>query len=249
MARAFSQVWVSLALGMLLACLVGDFDSVQAQTPGQPTRAANQLTTGIDCLRKGDIELAATFFQQAKDGEDDLTSAQKQELANRLQYVEMALKSREAGREQLQKAQDAVKGGRTQEALILLKDVTANPHVRREDRDQAQKLMDQIQPRSVASQPTTSTTGSSDLMRARTMLKNARGLIQKGEYDAAESLAKEAKGLNVSYSPGEDTPQKVLDDVARGRTAKRDGKSLLTAARTALDHGDLDRAESLAKDA
>jgi type II secretory pathway component GspD/PulD (secretin) len=206
------------------------------------------LTTGIDCLRKGDIELAGTFFQQAKAGEDDLSPAERDELAKRLQYVEMALAARDDGTAKLQKAEDAAKAGRNQDALGLLKEVSANPHLRVADRQRAQKLLDEIQPRTAAAPTTATTGGTTPLLRARAMLKNARSLIAKGEYDAAESLAKEAKTLDVSYAPGEDTPQKVLDEVARGRTTKRDAKSLLAAARSALERGDLDAAERLAKE-
>src|SRR5262249_14869986 len=102
--------------------------------------------------------------------------------------------------------------------------------------------------RTAGANATTSTTGATPLLRARAMLKNARSLIQKGEYDAAESLAKEAKTLDVTYAAGEDTPQKVLEEVARGRNTKRDARSLLTAARSAVDRGDYDTAERLAKE-
>src|SRR5262249_22630734 len=56
-----------------------------------------------------------------------------------------------------------------------------------------------------------------------------------------------AKGCGVVYTPGEDMPQKVLDDISRARTAKHDAKTLLNTARAALERGDLDTAEKLAK--
>jgi type II secretory pathway component GspD/PulD (secretin)/tetratricopeptide (TPR) repeat protein len=263
-ARAFKQLWVCVALGALVACAVGELDNalLHAQAPpavpaapvpppaqGRPSRARNALASGIDWLRRGDFELAATFFQQAKAGEDDLAPSEKEELANRIQYVESALKARKDGGEQLRKAEEAFKASRTQEALGLLKDVTNNPNLSPADRLRAQQLMEQIQPRStMALQPTNSTTGIHPLLRARSMLQNARGLMLKGQLDAAEGLARDAKALDVTYTPTEDTPQKVLDDIHRARTAKMDAKALLTAARLALGRGDLDEAERLAKD-
>lgn len=260
MARAFKQVWVSMALAALVACALGELDHtlLHAQAPlpaqplpaqGRPSRARIQLATGIDWLRRGDLELASSFFQQAKAGEDDLTPAEKEELLNRIQYVEMAVKARKDGNEQLRRAEEAVKANRTQEALSLLKEISNNPNLTPTDRLRTQTLMEQIQPRSpVAQQPVNSTTGLNPLLRARSMLQNARGLMLKGEFDAAEGLAKEAKSLNVAFTPNEDTPQKVLDDLSRARIAKRDAKSLLTAARAALERGDVDGAEKLAKE-
>jgi type II secretory pathway component GspD/PulD (secretin) len=247
-ARAFKQVWVSLALGALIAYAISEMGGAWVHAQARPSRARSALTTGIDCLRKGDLELAAQFFQQAQAGEEDLSPAERQELASRLQYVETALKSRSDGNDQLRKAEDAAKSNRTQEALNLLKEVSANPDLKQADQQRADQLREQIQPRSnTPSQITTSTTGTAPLLQARSKLKNARGLLVKGEYDAAEVLAKEAKALDVVYTPGEDTPQKVLDDINRARTAKQDTKTLLNHARAALERGDLDTAEKLAK--
>ncbi len=77
-------------------------------------------------------------------------------------------------------------------------------------------------------------------------------LMTHGNFDAAEALAHEAEHLNAAYTPDEDTPRKVLDDVAKARSRAidpTDSHALLTAARTALDHGDLDTAELLAHQA
>src|SRR5205814_1449499 len=74
----------------------------------------------------------------------------------------------------------------------------------------------------------------------------ARGLLNQGNYDAAESLAHEAEQLRVSYGPNEDTPRKVLDDIL---IVKGDTKAIVSAARRAYQEGDLDRAEGLARSA
>jgi type II secretory pathway component GspD/PulD (secretin) len=80
--------------------------------------------------------------------------------------------------------------------------------------------------------------------QARAKLQQARAQIGQGDFDRAEQLAREAEALGPALNKGEDTPRKVLDDVARART---DAKGLLTAARAALARRQLDRAEQLAK--
>ncbi|MBL8798595.1 MAG: hypothetical protein JNM56_32160 [Planctomycetia bacterium] len=259
MARVLSRMMACLAVSVTLYAL-GDLGGAFVRAQNRTTRAHQQLTVGISSLRQGDYELAATFFQQAKAGEEDLSPTERQELASRMQFVEMALKARQDGADQLKQAEDAVKDNRTQDALTLLRQVTTNQYLKPADKQRAQQLVTQLQPRgntppaaspASPSSPTTvqSTTGSAQLLRARTMLKNARGLLTKGEYDAAESLAKEADSLKLSYGSGEDTPRKVLDDVERTRAEKLDGKGLLANARAALERGDLDKAEQLAKQA
>jgi type II secretory pathway component GspD/PulD (secretin) len=252
-ARVFSRIVACLAVSVALLYALGDLGSAFVQAQARTTRAHQQLTVGISSLRQGDYELAATFFQQAKAGEEDLSPTERQELASRLQFVEMALKSRQDGADQLKQAEAEVKANRTQEALALLRQLTTNQYLKPADKQRAQQLVTQLQPRGGALTPPTtavqSTTGSAQLLRARTMLKNARGLLTKGEYDAAESLAKEANSLKLTYSSGEDTPQKLLDDVTRARGEKLDAKGLLANARAALERGDLDKAEQLAKQA
>ena len=50
-------------------------------------------------------------------------------------------------------------------------------------------------------------------------LAQARQLLEKGNYEAAEALAGEADKLTVSYSASEDTPKKVKEDIAKAKTA------------------------------
>src|SRR5262249_22808215 len=75
-------------------------------------------------------------------------------------------------------------------------------------------------------------------------LKRARALLSQFDLDGAEAKANEAAALKAAYDKGEDTPQAVLQDVARVR---KDAKVLLTAARVALHRGELDKAEALGK--
>src|SRR5262249_3087439 len=83
--------------------------------------------------------------------------------------------------------------------------------------------------------------------------KQARQLMAKGNYDAAEVMAKEASAMNVAYATGEDTPARVLNDVVQAKvdsgTLGNDPKALLVSARAAMGRGDYDLAEKLAHQA
>src|SRR5205823_1817004 len=91
--------------------------------------------------------------------------------------------------------------------------------------------------------PGSSPGGITPAVLARTKLQQARLLMNKANYDAADALAHEVELLRVTYSSGEDTPQKVREDISRARS---DPKALVGSAREALQAGDLDRAEALA---
>ena len=59
---------------------VGMVGFVQGQA--RPSRAHLALSNAIEHYRRGDYEMAANFFQQAQDGQEDLTTAERQDLAN-----------------------------------------------------------------------------------------------------------------------------------------------------------------------
>ena len=70
--------------------------------------------------------------------------------------------------------------------------------------------------------------------------------MAKGNYDAAQALAHEAEGLRVQLQAGEDTPQKLLEDISHARTitaTSSDPKLLVSSARDAYNRGNLDEAE------
>jgi hypothetical protein len=71
-------------------------------------------------------------------------------------------------------------------------------------------------------------------------------MMAQQNWDAAESLAREADRLGVVYGKGEDTPRAIFEEVGKARS---DPKQLLVAARAALQRGELDRAEQLANSA
>src|SRR5207253_2868560 len=83
---------------------------------------------------------------------------------------------------------------------------------------------------------------------ARTKLQQARTMMAHGDYDGAEKLAREVEALHVTFvAEREDTPRKIMDEIARARMPK-DSKGLLAAARVALQKGDLDNADRLAQE-
>src|SRR5262249_9179909 len=81
------------------------------------------------------------------------------------------------------------------------------------------------------------------LPQAWSKVQQARAQLNRGDLEGAERLAREAAALGVEFTPREDTPAKVLEDVLQTR---RDPKKLLAASRAALKTGALDRAEQLA---
>jgi type II secretory pathway component GspD/PulD (secretin) len=90
--------------------------------------------------------------------------------------------------------------------------------------------------------PAVTTTRDSHAL-AKSKLLQARVQLAQGNFDAAETLAKDVARLGLSYRDEEDTPAKVLKDVAAART---DAKMLLQASRAALAHKELDQAEKYA---
>lgn len=273
MARATTRVWISFVVSLALAPVLVGMVGTDARAQARLSRAHLSLNNAIDCERRGDYELAATFFQQAQTGQDDLTPAERQELTNGLLRVQNALKSRQEGAEQLRKAEEAVKAGQVQEANNLLREVSANQFLTTADKQKAQQLTEKLRPNSAAikSQPALPESGSARLVQARVKVQQARALVTKGNLDAAEAMAREAEAMNANYLPSEDTPRKIIDDVVRLRVAKKpdaktpsvasttapttapvtkqDAKGLLAAARSALEHNEFDHAELLAHEA
>jgi len=256
---------------MTLALMLA-IGGVYAAAQDRPSRAHNALTDGIECYRRGDYEFAARFFDQAQVGVDDLSPTERQELANRIQANNAALRARKEGGDMIRKADEAVRAGRVSDALELLKQVSSNQFLAPADKQRAQQLNEQLRPGSSRpAQTVMPAEAAAPLARAQAKLQQARSLLAKGDLAAAEVLANEADALAVPYPPGSDTPARVRADIQQARLAKaapppkdtkvakdsktappvppKDPKSLLAAARQALDRGDLDHAEELAKEA
>lgn len=79
--------------------------------------------------------------------------------------------------------------------------------------------------------------------QARQKIKQARLELADYKLDEADKLAREAESANATWGRNDDTPRKVLEEVAR---IKADGSVLLTGARHWLVRKDYERAEKLA---
>ncbi|MCS6850562.1 MAG: hypothetical protein NZ700_05260 [Gemmataceae bacterium] len=210
-------------LRLVLAPVLAGSLALAGWAQGRPTRAHLALNSAIDCERRGDYELAATLYQQAQDAQDDLTPAERQELANGLKRNASALKARQDGAAKLLKADEAVRNRRIQEAETLLKEITPlEQYLTPADKKRAQALRETIRPATPAvAGPAAPAGPSSPAVQARAKLRQARALLAKGNYDAAEALAREADSLNASFLPGEDTPRLLLADIHQARTASQ----------------------------
>ncbi len=221
--------------------------TARAAEPVQTSRPGARLAfqAALDSYRRGDYDIAAAYFQQAQAGQEELSAAERHDLATWLQLNGTALRARREGRSQLSLAEQAMRQGHTQDAIALLKAAIPNQQfLTAADKQSMQQLTDRLMP---GNNGAAQTAGSSaaPLFQARTKLKQARIYLSRGNYDAAQALAIEADRLGATYQPGEDTPQKVFEDINRSRVPS-DAKSLLAAARAALNRGNLDEAERLA---
>jgi type II secretory pathway component GspD/PulD (secretin)/tetratricopeptide (TPR) repeat protein len=229
----------------------GPANAAAARPETRASRVHAALSAAIDSYRKGEYEMAVGFFKQAQAGQNELTASERQDLTNWMQLNNAALQARRDGGDKLRQAEQYIKAGRSQEANELLKAVTVNQqYLTAADKQKCQTLVEQIRPAMPAVNPQAGTATGQQL--ARTKLQQARVFLAKGNYDAAESLAREAEQLKATYAANEDTPKKVYDDISKARgivVTDGDPKSYVAAARQALDRGDLEIAEHLAKEA
>lgn len=260
MARASTVAWLGITVGLALQPT-----SLRAQTPAPketteisatvqtPSSGVHvTLRTAMDCYRRGDYELAASLLQQAQAGSQSLSADERKDMANWQTLNDAALQNRRTGASQLQQADLAAKQGKTQNAIALLKQVTPNQqYLTQADKLKMQQLTEQLMPGSTPQNSVVA--GSPALAQARSKLKQARGLMARGNYDAAMAMAKEADNLHAAYAPGEDTPSRVMSDISASRSKTlvipSDAKACLAAARTAMAKGELENAEILAREA
>src|SRR5262249_20053271 len=159
-ARASTVVWTSIAMSMALAA---GAVTAQAPAPGdasgasdaalpRPTRMHNALRSALDCYRRGDYELAATYLQQAQAGQDELTANERETLKNYRQLNSAALEARREGTKQLRLAEKAVREHRTQDAVALLKSVMPNQQfLKAPEKQRFGQLSEQVMPGSTGS--------------------------------------------------------------------------------------------------
>jgi len=221
---------------------------VIGQTQSRPPRAHALLTSGVECYQKGEYESADSYFAQAQAGEAELSDSEREGLKTFMQLNRKALSQRQEGREALRKAEEAATEGRNAEAEGDLKSIANNQFLSAEDKIKVQRLSEVLGGSASATPQAGPNSNQFNAVVARTKLQQARTMIARGDFIGAEKLAHEVEALHVAFvSEREDTPRKVLDDIARARMPK-DSKSLLAEARAALLKGDLDNADRLAQE-
>ncbi|WP_250846819.1 type II secretory pathway, component PulD [Aquisphaera insulae] len=117
-------------------------------------------------------------------------------------------------------------------------------------------------PKAAATAGTTGVSASGDPKSARAHLKEARAALSKHQVDQAEAIATQVKGWNLSYSLFEDNPDKIIAaaralrkrDRIRNAPAREQPSTgvydvLVQESRQLLKVGDLDQAETKAKQA
>ncbi len=254
MATARSRRWVKLVAGLLLGSAAGPLGgetavsqafaepAVSRTQPAQPMSASAALRQAGTLQQKGRFEDAALLLRQANGRVAELSAAERQELA-RLWHENFAcLQQRRAAIDLLLEAEQEMNVGRQAEAarcLNQLAEVAAWLPALEQARYRTLTESSHTVVRAVAP---TSADGANQ-SGAREKLKLARKELGDYRIDEAERLAREAEALNASWGKTEDSPRKVLEEVARLRT---DGRSLLAGARHWLQRRDYDRAEKLA---
>jgi type II secretory pathway component GspD/PulD (secretin) len=262
-ARAQKRKWIDLVAGFVvgaatqpLALLAGPDlgvaslpasttggEQVVAQLGGGSSRARMALNTAIDAERLGDLDKAADLYREAQARANDLTAEERQELERRIAANTLALQARREAREQIGLAESAFQHGQPADAAAFIKKIKANElYLSAADKQRFQSLCQRIQ-----MQPGAVPAASPNAAAlAHDKIRQARAALAKGDLDAAETLAREADQLRVPLAPQEDSPRKILGDLDK---ARRDPKTLLLAARAALQRGQYDRAEQYARSA
>lgn len=260
MARATTKTWLGIVAGVALAQggvaqaslppVLAGINGVIGQAPSRPARTHAALNSGVESYRKADYESAALYLAQAQTGQDDLTLQERTELTQLIQLNDSALAQRQEGRKRLRDAELAATQGRNTEADALLKSIANNQFLSADDKSKVQKLSEILNPGAATTAPMTPAGKDSSMVVARTKLQQAHAMIANGNFDGAQRLAQEVENMHLYFTDHEDSPQKVLAEIARARAPMpKDAKGLLAAAHAALDKGDLDNAERLANEA
>ena len=107
----------------------------------------------------------------------------------------------------------------------------------------------------------TSRNGDDTKQRGRWLLQLAREQVYRGNYEKAKELVGQVQQMNITWGYFDDSPEKVIESLAKVEETKRNGtteattkgsfdrrtaKARLREARAAMVLGDFDRAESIA---
>jgi type II secretory pathway component GspD/PulD (secretin) len=208
------------------------------------SRASTTLNDAIDNYVKGDYEAADAGFKQAQASANDLDPQQQGDLSRFTKLNAAALQHRAEAADLVSQAEKADREGKGATALDFAKKALANQYVSPADRQKARDIINRVSTTPAGATAAGATGATPGSVMAKGKLAQARKLFAEGNLDAAEQLAREADRAGAAPAPGEESPKKLLDDIAKTR---QDATALLTLARAALTRGDLERAEFLAK--
>src|SRR5262249_27106544 len=154
-----------------------------------------------------------------------------------------ALQARRDGAELLRRAEQALRSGHAAEAAEYVKRVAATEqYLAVPDRIRYTQLSSQLRLR--VGPPAAAAGRALPPTAARAKTFQARAHPPDGRWEGAEDPARQVQRSGVPFSPTEDSPQRVLEDLGKMR---RDPKVLISAARAALARNEFDRAEAYAR--
>ncbi len=182
----------------------------QPEEAASPTRVREALRQAIELHKSREYEKAAPFFVFAKTGEKALTPPELKDLAAFSAQNAIALKGRQDGAALLQKADLAIREGRTKEVGPMLGALNANqfltPAERRQVSDLTRKLLSDTDAKK-APTPTKD---------AKTLLAEGRDALKAGDLARAELLADQAEKAEraTSWLPSwNNEPAKLRRDI------------------------------------
>jgi type II secretory pathway component GspD/PulD (secretin) len=219
-------------------------DRQLAQLWGRASKAHAALNAAIESQQRGDFEAAAAALQEAQSRQDDLSPQEREELARLRQANAQALQARRDGAELLRRAEQALRSGRASEAAEYVKRAAATEqYLAAADKLRYTQLSAQLRLGTSRPQPAA---GAISPTEARAKLFQARAQLADGHWEVAENLAHQVQRSGATFSPTEDSPARLLEDLGKMR---RDPKALIQASRAALAHKEFDRAEVYAHQA
>jgi len=227
---------------------------------GQPASAQQLMRKGIEEYRWGNYEAAHRALEEA--AKLPGLSEREQELLVKYRAMMVGVnKGRQDAADKLDAAKRAYEQGDRKQAESLASAVAVNAYASPDAQAEAKALMAQIQ--GPESNGSVAAQGTTNRRLAQQLIARARQQLRDGNTDEAETFARQAEALGASYGRFDDTPAKVLRDIADARggkvatpvadskpvNPKTKAKALVAQAQSHLKRNELDKAEALALEA
>jgi len=205
--------WAKLVAGIALTVVSASVVVTTAQDKvAQPQRAREIFSDALKNYKAGEYESAAEKFSQAISLQNQLTTAERNDLKSFIQKNNDALTAQRDGHSQVQRAEDALRHGKTADASGLVKSLNSNQYLAAADRQALAKLNQSLRlPATGQEQPVENT--------EKALLAAAREALHRGNLELAEAYNAQAKKVApFMHLPGADTPTKVEREIAAART-------------------------------